>query len=342
MIDYSDTPLSAVSLDAIRARHAMLEPHVLRTPATEVISPRLAPLLGGGRLFLKLEAMQVTGTFKPRGALSVGLQIPEDRKAAGITAVSAGNHAIAAAWVAQRMGVSAKVVMLSTANQFRRDRVALFGAEMVFVEGGAAGFAEADRLERDEGRYFIHPYEGPFTTLGAAGVGLEFMEQVPDLDAVIVSIGGGGLISGVAAVVKQINPACKVYGVEPDGANSTQQSLAAGEPVKLDAIRTLADSLGAPGALPFSFKVNQAYVDEVVTLDDDLICAGSTLFQEEAKLAVEPAAGAALAAVFGPLRERLQGKRIGVVVCGSNIDAAAYGAILERGRGHVERLLGPA
>ena len=101
-------------------------------------------------------------------------------------------------------------------------------------------------------------------------------------------------------------------------------------------------SLGAPGALPFSFKVNQAYVDEVVTLDDDLICAGSTLFQEEAKLAVEPAAGAALAAVLGPLRERLQGKRIGVVVCGSNIDAAAYGAVLERGRGHVERLLGPA
>ena len=140
MIDYSDTPLSAVSLDAIRTRHALLEPHVLRTPATEVISPRLAPLLGGGRLFLKLEAMQVTGTFKPRGALSVGLQIPEDTKAAGITAVSAGNHAIAAAWVAQRMGVSAKVVMLSTANQFRRDRVALFGAEMVFVEGGAAGF----------------------------------------------------------------------------------------------------------------------------------------------------------------------------------------------------------
>jgi len=339
MIDYSDTPISAVSLDKIRARHALLQPHVLRTPISEVVSPRLSPLLGGGRLFLKLEAMQMTGTFKARGALSVGMQIPEARKAAGITAVSAGNHAIAAAWVAGRMGVSAKVVMLSTANQFRRDRVAMFGAEMVFIDGGAAGFAAADDLERDEGRYFIHPYEGPFTTLGSAGVGLEFAEQVPDLDAVIVSIGGGGLISGVAAAIKQINPKCKVYGVEPQGANSMQQSLAAGHPVNLDAIKTIADSLGAPGALPFSFKVCAQYVDEVVTLTDDEICAGCVLFQEEAKLGVEPAAGAALAAVFGPLRARLQGLRIGVVVCGSNIDAASYGKILDRGQPAVAALL---
>lgn len=339
MIDYSQTPISAVSLDKIKARHKLLEPHVLRTPVSEVISPRFAPMLGGGRLFLKLEAMQVTGTFKPRGALSVGMQIPEDRKAAGITAVSAGNHAIAAAWVAQRMGVSAKVVMLATANAFRRNRVALFGADMVFVEGGAAGFAKADELERDEGRYFIHPYEGPFTTLGSAGVGLEFMEQVPDLDAVIVSIGGGGLVSGVASAVKQINPKCKVYGVEPEGANSMQQSLAAGKPVKLDAIKTIADSLGAPGALPFSYKVCAEYLDEVVTLTDDQICAGCVLFQEEAKLAVEPAAGAALAAVFGPLRSRLQGKRIGVIVCGTNIDAASYLKVLERGQPAVAGLL---
>ena len=206
MIDYSDTPLSAVSLDKIRARHALLEPHVLRTPVTELVSPRFAPLLGGGRIFLKLEAMQVTGTFKPRGALSVCMQIPEASKAAGITAVSAGNHAIAAAWVAARMGVSAKVVMLSTANAFRRERVAMLGAEMVMIEGGAAAFAEAERLEKDEGRYFIHHYEGPFTTLGSAGVGLEFAEQVPDLDAVVVSIGGGGLVSGVAAAITSMPP----------------------------------------------------------------------------------------------------------------------------------------
>ena len=339
MIDYSDTPLSAVSLDKIRARHALLGPHDLRTPVTELVSPRFAPLLGGGRIFLKLEAMQVTGTFKPRGALSVGMQIPEASKAAGITAVSAGNHAIAAAWVAARMGVSAKVVMLSTANAFRRERVAMLGAEMVMIEGGAAAFAEAERLEKDEGRYFIHPYEGPFTTLGSAGVGLEFAEQVPDLDAVVVSIGGGGLVSGVAAAIKQINPNCKVYGVEPTGANSMQQSLAAGKPVKLDVINTMADSLGAPGAMPFSFKVCAAYLDEVVTVTDDEICAGAVLFQEEGKLGVEPAAGAALAAVFGPLRARLQGARVGVVVCGSNIDAASYMAVLTRGQPAVAALL---
>jgi threonine dehydratase len=269
----------------------------------------------------------------------VGMQIPEDRRAAGITAVSAGNHAIAAAWVAQRMGVSAKVVMLSTANRFRRERVAMYGAETVFIEGGAAAFAEAARLEAEEGRYFIHPYEGPFTTLGAAGVGLELAEQVPDLDVVIVSIGGGGLVSGVAAAIKQINPKCKVIGVEPEGANSTQASLAAGKPVQLEKISTIADSLGAPGALPFSFKVNAEYLDRVVTLSDDEICAGCVLFQEEGKLAVEPAAGAVLAAAIGPLRAEIAGKRTGLIVCGANIDADSYTGVLARGRPAVAGLL---
>jgi len=192
--------------------------------------------------------------------------------------------------------------------------------------------AEAERLSRDEGSTYIHPFEGPNTTLGAAGVGLEMAAQIPDMDAVIVAVGGGGLISGVASAIKQINPKCKVYGVEPIGANSMQQSLAAGAPVKLDGISTLADSLGAPGAMPFSTRVCAAYVDQVVTVDDDQICAGVVLYQQEAKLAVEPAAGATLAAALGPLKAQLQGKKTGLVVCGANIDAASYAKILERGQ----------
>lgn len=341
MQDYSDVPLSAISLDAIRARADLLAPHVRETPSTALDSPALEPLLGGGAMFLKLECLQKTGTFKARGAMSVALSLPEDRRAAGLTAVSAGNHAIATAWAARHINAPAKVVMMSSANPFRVARARAFGAEVVLVDGVVEAFAEAERLSRDEGLTFVHPYEGPFTTLGAAGVGLEFMTQVTDLDAVVVSVGGGGLISGVAAAIKQINPACKVYAVEPEGASSLNQSLASGAPVKLDAVRTIADSLGAPGCLPFSFRVNQAYVDDAVLLSDDQICGGVVICQEEAKLAVEPAAGAAMAAALGPLRARLQGKRTGVLICGANIDAGGYGSILERGQEPALALLNP-
>jgi threonine dehydratase len=336
---YDDVPLSEISLEHIKKRAAVLAPHVVETPAVELDSPVLSPLLGGGQLFLKLENLQKTGTFKARGALSRAMEIPEQDRPLGITAASAGNHAIAAAWAANHIGVSAKVVMMGSANPYRVARAKMLGAEVVMMGGGGEAMAEAERLERDENRTYIHPFEGPFTTLGAAGVGLEFMAQVPELDAVIVAVGGGGLISGVASAVKQINPDCAVYGVEPTGANSMQQSFAAGHAAALDGINTLADSLGAPSAMPFSYRVCREFVDEIVTVTDDQICAGVVLYQEEAKLAVEPAAGAALAAVFGPLKNRLQGKRIGVVVCGANIDAASYGKFLERGQGAVSALL---
>lgn len=341
MKDYADFDLATLTLEAMRARAKVLAPHVRVTPSVPFSSPRVDPLMGGAKLFLKLEHLQMTGTFKARGALSVALEIPQADRARGITAASAGNHAIAAAWAAHHIGVSAKVVMMATANPFRVARARMLGAEVVIIEGGAQAMAEAERLSVEEGRTYIHPFEGPFTTLGASGVGLEMADQIPDLDAVVVSIGGGGLMSGVATAIKAINPACQVYGVEPEGANSMQQSLAAGHPVALDGIRTLADSLGAPSAMPFSFRVCQQAIDEVVTLNDDMICAGVTLYQEEAKLAVEPAAGAALAAVLGPLRGRLQGKRVGVLVCGANIDAGSYSDILLRGRDHLDALLQP-
>lgn len=328
-----------ITLNQIRDRHALLKPHVFETPSIALDFPVINPCLGGGELFLKLECMQKLGTFKARGALSRAMEIPEADKARGITAASAGNHAIAAAWAARHIGVSAKVVMMSSANPFRVARAKMLGAEVVIIEGGAEAMAEADRLAVEEGRTLVHPFEGPYTTLGAAGVGLEFMQQIPDLDAVIVSIGGGGLISGVAAAVKQINPNCAVYGVEPEGADSMMKSRAAGKPMALDAIRTLADSLGAPTAMPFSYAMNALYVDDVVAVNDDQICAGCVLFQQEAKLAVEPAAGAAMAGALGPLRDRIQGKRTGIVVCGANIDAESYGAVLTRGISGVSGLV---
>lgn len=326
-----DQDISGMSLDAIELNADAIEGMVVRTPVVSLNSPLLSKLLKGGDVSLKLENFQHTGTFKARGALSVARGLDEAQLARGITAASAGNHAIAAGWAAAQVGASAKVVIQSNANPYRVAMARAQGAEVVMKPPGAETFAEAERLVKDEGRTFIHPFEGLGTSLGTASVGLEFMQDMPGLDAVVVSIGGGGLISGIAAAVKQRNPACKVYGVEPMGADGMSRSMASGAPVHLDKIDTVADSLGAPMALPFSHSLCAAYLDDIVLLNDDEICAGMVAFQQEAKLAVEPAAGAALAAVMGPLRARLQGARVGVVVCGANIDPQTYLKLMTRG-----------
>ena len=280
---------------------------------------------------MKLECFQHSGTFKARGALSATKQITEEDKKFGITAASAGNHAIAAAWAAKVEKLSAKVVMQTSANPFRVSLAETFGAEIIMKEGGVATFAEADRLMREENRTFIHPFEGINTTLGAAGVGLELIDDHSDLDAVVVAVGGGGLMSGVAAAVKLKNRNCEVYAVEPIGANSMSQSIKVGKPITLNKIDTIADSLAPPMALPFSYSVCEKFVDQFVTVTDDQICAGLSLLQEEAKLAVEPAAGAVVAAAIWPLNKKLIGKKIGLVICGANIDTQSYQRYLIRG-----------
>ena len=331
--------LSSLTLAAMQARHAALAPVIRQTPMVPLETPALSAALEGAELWMKLECFQHTGTFKARGALSNLIALSEEARARGITAASAGNHAIAAGWAARRMGCSAKVVMQDNANPYRVDLAQATGADVILKSPGAPTFAEAERLVTEEGRSFVHPFDGLDTVLGTSGVGLEVIEAVPALDTVIVSVGGGGLISGVAAAVKALNPACKVYGVEPTGANAMSRSLAEGQPVTLDKVVTVADSLGPPMALPLGYALCSAFVDDIVTIDDDMICAGLALLQQEAKLAVEPAAGAVLAGALGPLRDRLKGARVGLIVCGANIDAAEYSALLTRGTIGMDRLL---
>lgn len=331
--------ISQITLTRMRQRKTELDHTIIHTPVVELLAQRLVSHLDGANISLKLECYQHTGTFKARGALSVASAIPAEDRARGITAVSAGNHAIASAWAARQLGLSAKVVMQSTANPYRIALARAEGAEIIMKEPGAPSFAEAERLVGDEGRTLIHPFEGPNTTLGAAGVGLEIMTDLNNVEAVVVAVGGGGLIGGVAAAVKAINPDCKVYGVEPDGADSMSQSLTLGQPVTLDKVQSIADSLAPPMALPFGFAICQRYVDEIVRVSDDEICAGVVLLQEDAKLAVEPAAGAALAGALGPLRQKLSGKKICILICGANIDAGTYADVLARGRKSVDQLI---
>ena len=283
-------------------------------------------------VMLKLELLQYAGSFKPRGALLATWALSEQERARGLVAVSAGNHALAVGYAAKICKTSATVVMPRSANPFRVRGCRRLGAKVVLVEDVHAAFAEVDRIVAEEGRAFVHPFEGPLTALGTATVGLELMEDAGPLDAVVVPIGGGGLCAGVAAAVKAMSPSTVVYGVEPEGADTMHRSFAAGSPQAIDAVRTIADSLGAPHAAPYSFELCRRHVDVLVEIDDDAMCRAMAHLFSSMKLAVEPAGAAATAAVIGPLREALQGRRVGVIVCGSNIDPESFSLLVQRGQ----------
>jgi threonine dehydratase len=318
-------PFEPLTLDEIHQARELVAEHVLVTPSIRWPGEELPKLLGPStRVSAKLELLQRTGSFKARGALVNMLNLTEAQRSRGITAVSAGNHAIAAAWAAQIVGVRAKIMMISTANPRRVELANSFGAEIVMSGSAQEAFAAADALVLAEGRTLIHPFEGRSTALGTATVGLEFMTQTPGLDAVIVPIGGGGLIAGVAAAVKLINPSCLVFGVEPEGADSMHRSFVAGEPRSIEQVTTIADSLGAPYALPFSFELTRRNVDGLVLVSDEQLRSAMRLTFLDAKLAVEPAGAAALAALVGPLRDQLNDAHVGLIVCGSNIDLQTY------------------
>jgi threonine dehydratase len=279
-------------------------------------------------VWLKLELFQHTGTFKARGALLNVLNLSEDARNHGVIAVSAGNHAAAVAFAAATAGISAKVVMFASANPMRVELCRSFGADIVFADTAHAGFDLATRLAEQEGRTLIHPFEGRTTALGTATVGLETCEQIPGLEAVIVPIGGGGLCAGIASAVKLLAPNCQVFGVEPEGADSMHRSFAAGEPRAIERVATIADSLGAPYALPISFELCRRNVDGLVRVSDAQMREAMRFLLRNAKLAVEPAGAAATAALLGPLRETLRGKRVGLIVCGSNIDTESYAKLI--------------
>lgn len=322
--------MNTPSLTAIKDTRERINNYVVETPVWRWRNRELSEVVGGEtEVFLKLELFQHTGTFKPRGALRVMLDLDEAALRRGVTAVSAGNHAIAAAYAAQQVGATAKVVMISTANPARVAACRAYGGEVVLVDGVHAAFEQVRQIEAEEGRTFVHPYEGPLTALGTATVGLEWCRQVSDLDAIIVPIGGGGLCAGISTAVKLLQPNCLVFGVEPEGADTMRRSFLAGSPQAIDTVRTIADSLGAPRAEPYSFALCRRHVDDLVLISDDAMRRAMDLLYRGMKLAVGPAGAAATAALCGPLQERLRGKRVGVVVCGSNIDVAGFAAHLQ-------------
>ena len=322
------------TLSAITETAAAIRPYVRETPAWSWREEQVARYLPEGTsAVLKLELFQFAGSFKARGAISVMLGLDAAARARGVTAVSAGNHAIAVSWAAATLGTTAKVVMFKTADPLRVLRCRELGAEVVLAEDVHAAFAEAGRIEREEGRSFVHPFEGYRTALGTGTLGREFLEQCPELEAVVVPIGGGGLAGGLAAAIKLTRPECQVIGVEPVLNDVMSRSIRSGSPQQVapEAPRTIADSLSPPYALPYSFELCRRYLDDIVLVSDDALRESLALLFQSARLAVEPAGAATTAALIGPLRERLAGKRVGLIVCGTNISSERYVEHLNRG-----------
>ena len=310
---------NAPTINDIDALRNSLGSTIRRTPLLRCAA--LEDALGDGTVIHgKLEFLQRTGTFKARSALAIVNSLSDEQRNIGVTAVSAGNHAIATAFAAQAVGTSAKVVMVSSANPARIDACRAFAGEVVLVDDVHEAFELAERIQKEEGRFFVHPFEGREVATGTGTIGLEIHEQCEEFDTVIVSIGGGGLIGGISNAIKQLRPACEVIGVEPDGADSMRRSFAAGKPQSIDEINTIADSLGAPFVMPYSFELCRQNVDQLAVVSDDQIRESMGLLFRTMKFAVEPACAASTAAMLGPLREQIAGRKIVLVMCGSNID----------------------
>ncbi len=318
-----------IDFEQVKVLRESLGKWVTETPVVQC--PSLQKYSAAEQVFAKLEFLQGTGTFKLRGALAVMLALSPEQLRAGITAVSAGNHAIAAAFAARELGSSAKVVMMRSANPYRVTCCKRLGAEVLMADNVHEAFELAESIRTEEGRYFVHPYEGLDRAMGTAVSGLEIDEQIDEFDTVIIPIGGGGLCAGISAAIKHRRPHCEVIGVEPFGADSMYRSFASGRPESITEVATIADSLGAPYALPVSFELCRTNVDRIVRVDDDQLRRAMGILYREMNIAVEPACAASTAALLGPLVKEMKGRRPVLIMCGSNIDWATFESLADFG-----------
>jgi len=323
--------MSMISLQAIREAAARTAAQLHRTP---VFTSSSLGDRAGVRLHLKCENLQKTGSFKPRGALNIVLCMTPEQRARGLITVSAGNHAQAVAWAARTAGVPCTVVMPVDAPRSKADAVRGYGATIVAHGERATLFDRMHEEEARTGASFVHPFDDPVGLAGAGTAGLEIVEQVPDVACVVVAIGGGGLMAGVASAVKALKPSCRVIGVELEAGPGMTPSLVAGKPLAVPRPATLADGLAPPfvGAIPL--EVAREAVDEIVLVTEAEIVEAMRALLLRAKLYVEGAGAAATAALLAGKARPAAGSAVVSIVSGGNVDpeqafaafAAAEGA----------------
>ena len=315
-----------LTIESVKQAKEILQ-EVIRT--TDVIyAPKLCK---GTELYLKTENLQVTGSFKVRGAYYKMTCLSEEEKARGVVACSAGNHAQGVALAAKKSGIKAVICLPAGAPISKVEATKSYGAEVCLVEGVYDdAYKKALSLRDEMGYTFIHPFNDEKVIAGQGTIALELAEQLPDLDAVLVPIGGGGLISGIAYTIKQINPNVKVYGVQAQGAPSMKNSVAHGEIEELPSVATIADGIAVKKPGDLTYDICSKYVDGIVTVTDDEISAAILALMEQHKLIAEGAGAVSVAAAMFN-KVDLQGKKAVCVVSGGNIDVTILSRVINRG-----------
>jgi threonine dehydratase len=335
MVDTRSMEERLVTLDRIHAARERITRRVHRTPmlssatAAEVAGAATGARIADDRIFIKAEHLQKTGSFKPRAALSKLTSLSREERDAGAITLSAGNAAQAYGWAGREEGIAVTVVMPLRAVRSKVDACRAYGADVV-LHGEHVG-STLERLQElvaERGLTLVHPFDDPEVIAGNASVGLEILEDLPDVDVVVAGVGGGGMISGVATALKESRPGVRVYGVEPEGSDAVTRAIKAGEVVRIDPI-SVADGLGAPFAGQWTLPICAKYLDDIVLIDDATILGGLRFAAERMKQVLEPAGAAALAAVLEgriPIRD---GERVCVIASGGNVERSRLGEFLE-------------
>jgi threonine dehydratase len=314
-----------IDRDRIVAVERLIRPHIRRTPVIAVDGGDFG--LGNGNIIFKLELLQHGGSFKARGAFTHLLtrRVPS----VGVVAASGGNHGVAVAFAAMKLGVPARIFVPSVASREKTDRIRACGAELVIAgDRYADALAASEAWVTQSGAMAIHAYDQVETLLGQGTVGLEFEDQAPDLDTLLVAVGGGGLIGGVAAWYAG---RIKIVGVEPEAAPTLENALRAGRPVDSAAGGIAADSLAPKRVGELMFPLAQKYVDHVVLVPDEDIQKAQTELWKTLRIAAEPGGAAAFAALLSRGYQPVQGERVGALVCGGNTTAVDFTPAMHAG-----------
>ena len=315
-----------LTIDNVYRAHNILKGVVRKTDV--IYAPKLRV---GADLYLKTENLQNTGSFKLRGAYYKMTRLTDEEKARGVVACSAGNHAQGVALAAKKNGIKAVICLPDGAPISKVEATKSYGAEVCLVEGVYDdAYNHALKLRDEQGYTFIHPFNDEDVIAGQGTIGLELMEQLPELDAVIVPIGGGGLISGIAYTIKTINPKVKVYGVQASGAPSMKKSIDDGEIEELSSVSTIADGIAVKKPGDNTYAICQKYVDEIVTVTDDEISAAILALMEQHKLVTEGAGAVSVAAAMFD-KVPVAGKKVACVLSGGNIDVTILSRVIKRG-----------
>ena len=315
-----------LTIDSVYRAKRMLEGVIRKTDV--IYAPKLSV---GTELYLKTENLQITGSFKVRGAYYKMNCLSKEEKERGVVACSAGNHAQGVALAAQKNGIKAVICLPDGAPISKVEATKSYGAEVCLVEGVYDdAYQKALQLRDEKGYTFLHPFNDEDVIAGQGTIGLELLEQLPDLDAIIVPIGGGGLISGIAYAAKTLNPNVKVYGVEAKGAPSMKNALEHGGIEELSSVSTIADGIAVKKPGDLTYELCRKYVDEIVTVSDDEISAAILALMEKHKLVTEGAGAVGVAAVMFNKID-LKGKKAVCVLSGGNIDVTILSRVIKRG-----------